>query len=55
MNKKIATPEEKKLRILIFCPSEIILSGILKAMEADPGIEIANVEKNTIENFMESI
>jgi len=55
MNKKIMTAEEKKIKILIFCPSEIILSGILKAMEADAGIEIANVEKNTIESFMESI
>ena len=55
MNKKIAVAEEKKIKILIFCPSEIILSGILKAMEADAGIEIANVEKNTIESFMESI
>src|SRR4030067_1847633 len=55
MNKKIMMAEEKKLKILIFCPSEIILSGILKAMEPDAGIEIANVEKNTIESFMESI
>ena len=55
MNKKITAAEEKKIKILIFCPSEIILSGILKAMEADAGIEIANVEKNTIESFMESI
>jgi len=55
MNKKIVMAEEKKIKILIFCPSEIILSGILKAMEADAGIEIVNVEKNTIESFMESI
>jgi NarL family two-component system response regulator LiaR len=55
MNKKTMTAEEKKTRILIYCPSEIILSGILRAMEADAGIEIANVEKNTIESFMESI
>jgi len=55
MKKKSMTAEEKKIKILIFCPSEIILSGILKAMETDGGIEIANVEKNTIESFMESI
>lgn len=55
MNKKMTALEEKKIKILIFCPSEIILSGILKALEADSGIEIANVEKNTIETFMESI
>jgi NarL family two-component system response regulator LiaR len=55
MNKKLTTSEEKKIKILIFCPSEIILSGILRALEADTGIEITNVEKNTIETFMDSI
>jgi len=55
MSKKSANPEDKKVKILIFCPSEIILSGILKALEADAGIEITNVEKNTIETFMDSI
>jgi NarL family two-component system response regulator LiaR len=55
MNKKTTTSDEKKIKILVFCPSEIILSGILKALESDSGIEIANVEKNTIETFMESI
>ncbi len=55
MSKKTTSAEEKKIKILIFCPSEIILSGILKALELDTGIEISNVEKNTIDNFMESI
>ncbi len=49
------TSAEKKIKILIFCPSEIILSGILKALEPDTGIEITNVEKNTIESFMDSV
>ncbi len=55
MNKKPITTEEKRIKILIFCPSEIILSGILRALEVDAGIEITNVEKNTIETFMDSI
>jgi len=55
MNKKATTTEEKRIKILIFCPSEIILSGILRALEPDAGIEITNVEKNTIETFMDSI
>ncbi len=55
MSKKATSTEEKKIKILIFCPSEIILSGILKALEPDTGIEISNVEKNTIDSFMESI
>jgi len=55
MSKKSMTSAEKKIKILIFCPSEIILSGILKALEPDTGIEITNVEKNTIESFMDSV
>jgi NarL family two-component system response regulator LiaR len=55
MNKKPATSPDRKIKILIFCPSEIILSGILRALEPDAGIDITNVEKNTIETFMDSI
>jgi len=55
MNKKTIASTGKKIKILIFCPSEIILSGILKALEPDSGIEITNVEKNTIETFMDSV
>ncbi|MDH4197891.1 MAG: response regulator transcription factor [Candidatus Aminicenantes bacterium] len=53
--KKIPLSEDKKTSILIFCPSDIILSGILKALEADGSLDVLNIEKNTIENFMESI
>jgi len=53
--KKPQESEEKKTSVLIFCHSDLILSGILKALEADPGIEVVNIEKNTIETFMESI
>jgi NarL family two-component system response regulator LiaR len=56
MDKKKAPPREaKKISILVFCPSDLILSGILKALEADPGLDILNIEKNTIDSFMESI
>jgi NarL family two-component system response regulator LiaR len=55
IKKKPQESEEKKTSVLIFCPSDLILSGILKALEADPGIEVVNIEKNTIETFMESI
>jgi len=55
MSKKTIASTGKKIKILIFCPSEIILSGILKALEPDSGIEITNVEKNTIETFMDSV
>jgi NarL family two-component system response regulator LiaR len=56
MNKKKSLAlEEKKVNVLIFCPSDLILSGILKAIEPDSGIEVSNIEKNTIETFMDSI
>jgi NarL family two-component system response regulator LiaR len=53
--KKLPEPEAPKTQVLIFCPSDLILAGILKALEADPSIEVINVEKNTIESFMDAI
>jgi NarL family two-component system response regulator LiaR len=53
--KKTPLPEIPKIKVLVFCPSELILSGILRALEPDPEIEIVNIEKSTIESFMESI
>ncbi|MBM3311478.1 MAG: response regulator transcription factor [Candidatus Aminicenantes bacterium] len=53
--KKPAGPEIPKTKVLVFCPSDLILAGILKSLEADPSIEVVNVEKSTIESFMDSI
>ncbi len=53
--KKAPAAQESKITLLIFCPSDIILAGILRALEADPELEILNIEKNTIESFMDSI
>ncbi len=53
--KKTPDTSESKITLLVFCPSDIILSGILRALEADPDLEILNIEKNTIESFMDSI
>jgi NarL family two-component system response regulator LiaR len=57
MEKKKTQPsvESSKITLLIFCPSDIILAGILRALEADPELEILNIEKNTIESFIDSI
>ena len=56
MNKrKSSFSESSKIKVLVFCPSDIILSGILKSLETDPEIEVVNIEKNTLESFMESI
>src|SRR5512137_55313 len=53
--KKNPAPPANKITLLIFCPSDIILAGILRALESDPELEILNIEKNTIESFMDSI
>jgi len=54
--KKLPSPAEAAtVKVLIFCPSDLILSGILKALETDPQIEVVTIEKNTIESFMDSI
>jgi NarL family two-component system response regulator LiaR len=56
MNKrKSSFSESSKIKLLVFCPSDIILSGILKSLETDPEIEVVNIEKNTLESFMDSI
>lgn len=54
-NKKIQKTENNKLNLLIYCTSELILSGILKAINSDKDIEVVNIEKNTIESFLDSI
>ena len=55
MSKKSQSTEPKKISILIYCPSELILSGILRSLESAKEIEVSNIEKNTIESFLESI
>jgi len=53
--KKFVSSDASKIKVLIFCPSDLILSGILKAFETDSQIEVVNIEKNTLESFMDSI
>lgn len=53
--KKTPASEEKKVSILIYCTSDLILSGILKALEPATDLEVVNIEKSTIEVFIESI
>jgi NarL family two-component system response regulator LiaR len=52
--KKLA-PAPEKVSLLIFCPSDLLLTGILKALETDRGLDILTIEKGTIESFMEAI
>lgn len=53
--KKAPASEEKKVSILIYCTSDLILSGILKALEPATDLEVVNIEKSTIDVFIESI
>lgn len=53
--KKTPAVKEKKVSILIYCTSDLILSGILKALEPATDLEVVNIEKSTIDVFIESI
>jgi NarL family two-component system response regulator LiaR len=55
--KKIAAraPEEKKITTLLYCTSDLILSGILKILDRASDIEVVNIEKSTIDSFIDSI
>jgi NarL family two-component system response regulator LiaR len=55
MTKKKPNSLEKKVSVLIFCTSDLILSGILKAFESSTDMEVVNIEKSTIDNLLESI
>jgi NarL family two-component system response regulator LiaR len=54
-NKKSQASDSKKINVLIYCTSDLILSGILKAIDTDKELEVMNIEKSTIESFLESI
>jgi len=54
-NKKTQASDTKKINVLIYCTSDLILSGILKAIAADKELEVMNIEKSTIESFLDSI
>ncbi len=53
--KKTPVTVEKKVSILIYCTSDLILSGMLKALEPATDLEVVNIEKSTIEVFIDSI
>lgn len=53
-NKKPQKKADKKISLLIYCTSDLILSGILRALESEEDIEVVNIEKSTIESFLDS-
>ncbi len=48
-------PEAKKTSVLVYCTSDLILHGILKTLESASELDIVNIEKSTIDSFLESI
>lgn len=54
-DKKSEFSDGNKINTLIYCTSDLILSGILKVLESAPDINVINVEKSTIDSFLESI
>lgn len=50
-----AHEERENINLLIFCPSELLLAGILKALEPAEDIEVVHIEKGPIENLMEAL
>ncbi|MBN1223426.1 MAG: response regulator transcription factor [Candidatus Aminicenantes bacterium] len=53
--KKPQKKDDRKIRLLIYCTSDLILSGILKALDSDKEIEVVNIDKSTIDSFLDSI
>lgn len=47
--------DEKKITTLIFCTSDLILAGIVRALENAGGVEVVSVEKSTIDSFLAAI
>jgi len=55
MEKNKSESSEKKINVLVFCTSDLILSGILKALEKGPEIKVIGIEKTTIDSLLSSI
>lgn len=47
--------DDQHIDTLIYCTSDLILSGILRALEPAEDIEVVNVENGTIESFLSSV
>lgn len=54
-DKKTEISDSNKINVLLYCTSDFILSGIFKALETYSHIEIINIEKSTIESFLDAI
>jgi NarL family two-component system response regulator LiaR len=55
IQKKNLKVNNKKITILIYCTSELILSGILRMTETAQDMKVIDIQKTTIDVFLESI
>ena len=56
MTKKASNAlDEKKITTLIYCTSDLILAGIVRALENAGGVDVVSVEKSTIDSFLAAI
>ncbi len=55
MKKNKPETIQKKIKVLIYCTSDLILSGILKALGEGKEIEITGIEKSTVDSLLNSI
>ena len=44
-----------KIKTLIYCTSDLILAGIVRALEGSGGVDVVSVEKTTIDSFLAAI
>lgn len=47
--------DEKKIKSLIYCTSDLILAGVMKSLETSSDIEVTGIENTTIDSFMSTI
>lgn len=55
MKEKPQASGDKEISVLVYCPSELILAGILKSLESTSDINVTHIERSTIDSFLESI
>ncbi len=55
MTKTKNALDETKIKTLIYCTSDLILSGIIGALNSSGDVEVVSVEKSTIDSFLAAI
>ncbi|RLE05392.1 MAG: hypothetical protein DRJ06_09075 [Candidatus Aminicenantes bacterium] len=53
--KPSAKKKKEEIKLLIYCPSDLILAGIINSIEMAKKIEVIGIEKTTIDSLLETI